>query len=90
MVDKSFEDKIRDSNFEIIDYVGFLGIDNILLNFHNYDGFCAVGKNYMFKRKLPVDPFLGIFMACEREKEREKYGKYEVLLNGVWGHHNNR
>jgi hypothetical protein len=44
----------------------------------------------MFKREVPADPFLGIFMACGKEKEREKYGKSKVLPSGVWGHQNNR
>jgi hypothetical protein len=90
VVDKSSEDKIHNFNFEIIDYVDFLGIDNILFNFHNNDGFGVVGNNYMFKREVPADPFLGIFMACGKEKEREKYGKSKVLPSGVWGHQNNR
>jgi hypothetical protein len=47
VVDKSFEDKIHDFNVEIIDYVDFLGIDNILLNV----GFCAVGKIFVFMRE---------------------------------------
>ena len=69
VVDKSSEDKISDFNVKITDYVDFLGIYNILFNFHNYDGFSAVGKNYMFTRELLADPFLGIFMAHGREKE---------------------
>jgi hypothetical protein len=47
VVDKSSEDKIHDFNVEIIDYVDFLGIDNILLNV----GLCAVGKIFVFKRE---------------------------------------
>jgi hypothetical protein len=46
-VDKSSKDKICDFNVEIIDYVDFLGIDNILLNV----GFCMVGKIYVFTRE---------------------------------------
>jgi hypothetical protein len=90
MVDKGFKDKYSDFNVEIIDYIDFLGIDNILFNFHNNDGFGVVGNNYMFKREVPADSFLGIFMARGKEKEREKYGKYKVLPSGVWGCHNNR
>jgi hypothetical protein len=52
-----------------LEIIEFLGIDNILFN----DGFCAVGKIYVFIR----------------EKKREEYGKSEVLLSGVWGRHNN-
>jgi hypothetical protein len=52
-----------------LEIIYFLGIDNILFN----DGFCAVGKIYMFTR----------------EKEREEYGKSKVLSSGVWGRHNN-
>jgi hypothetical protein len=89
VVDKSSEDKIRDFNVEIIDYVDFLGIDKILFNFHNNDGFSAVGNNYMFKREVLADPFLGIFMARGKETEQEKYGKSEVLPSSVWGWHNN-
>jgi hypothetical protein len=85
VVDKSSEDKIRDFNVEIIDCADFLGIDNILFNFHNNDGFGAVGNNYMFKREVSTDPFLGIFMACGKEMGREKYGKSKVLPSSVWG-----
>jgi hypothetical protein len=47
VVDKSSEDKIHNFNVEIIDYVDFLGIDNILLNV----GFCTVGKIFVFTRE---------------------------------------
>jgi hypothetical protein len=90
MVDKGSKDKYSDFNVEIIDYIDFLGIDNILFNFHNNDGFGVVGNNYMFKREVPADSFLGIFMARGKEKEQEKYGKSKVLPSGVWGRHNNR
>jgi hypothetical protein len=83
VIDKSFEDKICDFNVKIIDYVDFLGIDNILFNFYNNDGFCAVGKNYMFTREVIVDPFLSIFMTRGKEKELERNDKFEVLPSGV-------
>jgi hypothetical protein len=47
MIDKTSEDKIHDFKVEIINYVDFLGIDNILLNV----GFCAVGKIFVFTRE---------------------------------------
>jgi hypothetical protein len=46
-------------------------------------------ENYMFTRETTVNPFLSIFMACERKKELEKYNKPEVLPSGVWGLHDN-
>jgi hypothetical protein len=47
VIDKTSEDKIHDFKVEIINYVDFLGIDNILLNV----GFCAVGKIFVFTRE---------------------------------------
>jgi hypothetical protein len=39
----------------------------------------------MFTRESVIDPFLSVFMARGREKERQKNGKSEVLTSGVWG-----
>jgi hypothetical protein len=47
VIDKTSEDKIHDFKVEMINYVDFLGIDNILLNV----GFCAVGKIFVFTRE---------------------------------------
>ena len=67
-------------NGENVDYVDFLGIEDILNSPHdNYGEFYADEKNYMFTRELVANPFLNIFMACEKEKEQEKYGKVKYL-----------
>jgi hypothetical protein len=47
VIDKTSKDKIHDFKVEMINYVDFLGIDNILLNV----GFCAVGKIFVFTRE---------------------------------------
>jgi hypothetical protein len=38
----------------------------------------------MFTRDSVVDPFLSVFMACGREKERQKNGESKVLPSSVW------
>ena len=74
------------SNYHEEEYVYFLGVEDIL-NSPNTDlgEFYADEENYMFTREIMVDPFLSIFMARGREKEREKYGKVEYLLTDVRG-----
>ena len=73
-------------NGEEGDYVDFLGVEDILNSPNeDYGEFYADEKNYMFTRKTMAHPFLSIFMACEREKEREKYGKFEYLPSDVRG-----
>jgi hypothetical protein len=75
-------------NGEDVDYVDFLGIENILNSPHDDCGeFYANEENYMFTRESVVDLFLSVFMASGREKEQQKNDKSEVLLSGVWGIH---
>jgi hypothetical protein len=65
--------------------IKFLGVKDILNSPNNDFGeFYADKENYMFTKETTVDPFLSIFMACGREKEREKKGKSEVLPSGAW------
>jgi hypothetical protein len=58
-----------------------------ILNSPNNDlgEFYAGEGNYMFTREKMADPFLSIFMAHGREKEREKYGKVKYLPSDVRG-----
>jgi hypothetical protein len=55
---------------------------------NNVDEFYTDEENYMFIREVIADPFLSIFMTCEREKEQEKYDKSEELMSGVLSFHN--
>ena len=88
------EDPLGDvSNFnnEEFGYVDFLIIEDILLDSPNNDcdEFYAVKENYLFTRKITIDPFLSIYMAFGRKKVRGKHGKPDVLEGGVWGLQNN-
>jgi hypothetical protein len=67
---------VPNCNEEEVGYVDFLGVEDIL-NSHNndVDEFYEDEENYMFTRESVVDPFLSIFMARGREKERHKHGK---------------
>ena len=85
-VDEDLSGEVPNFNGEDVDYVDFLSIEDILNSLHNdYGEFYEDEKNYMFTKEAVTDPFLSIFMARGREKERENNGKYEVLPSGVWG-----
>jgi hypothetical protein len=57
-------------NDEDVEYVDFLGVEDILNSPNNDLGeFYSDRKNYMFTWETMADPFLSIFMAREREKE---------------------
>jgi hypothetical protein len=69
-VDENLLGEVPNFNGEDVDYVDFLGIENILNSPHDdYGEFYTDEENYMFTRESVVDPFLNIFMACGREKE---------------------
>ena len=70
-VDEDRPSEVPNFNGKDVDYVDFLGIDNILNSLLNdYDEFYTDEKNFMFTRASVVDPFLSVFMAHGREKER--------------------
>ena len=72
------------NNEEEVEYVDFLGVEDILNSPNeDYGEFYADEKNYMLTRETMAQTFLSIFMACERENEREKYGKVEYLPSDV-------
>jgi hypothetical protein len=76
------EDDIADYNE--VEYVDFLGVEDILNSPNNdVDEFYTNEENYMFIREVTADPFISIFMARGREKEQEKYGRFEELKSGV-------
>jgi hypothetical protein len=83
-VNKDLSSEVPNFNDEEFDYDDFLGVEDIL-NFPNNDfgELYADEKNYMFIRETMADPFLSIFKAHGREKEREKNDKSEVLPSGV-------
>jgi hypothetical protein len=87
-VDEGISGEVSNYNEENVEYVDFLGVEDIL-DYPNNDvnEFYTDEKNYMFLREVTTDPFLSIFMACGREKEGQKNGKFEVLPSGVWGVH---
>jgi hypothetical protein len=83
-VDEDLLGEVANSNGEDVDYVDFLSIENILNSPHDDYGECyADEENYMFTRESVIDPFLSVFMAHGREKERQKNDKSEVLPSGV-------
>jgi hypothetical protein len=87
-VDEDLPGELPNFNGENVDYIDFLGIDNILNSPHDDSGESYTEEeNYMFIRESVVDPFLSIFMARGREKERQKNGTSEVLPSGAWGFH---
>jgi hypothetical protein len=76
------EDDIAD--YKEVEYVDFLGVEDILNSPNNdVDEFYTDKENYMFIREVTADPFMSLFMARGREKEREKYGKSKELTSGV-------
>ena len=80
------EDLLR----EDVGYVDFLSVEDILNSPHDdYGEFYTDEENYIFTREIVADPFLSMFMAHGRKKEREKYNKPELLPSGVWSLHDN-
>ena len=73
-------------NKEEVEYVAFLGVEDILNSPNNDLGeFYSDEETYMFTRETMADPFLSIFMAFEREKEQKKYGKVEYFPSDMRG-----
>jgi hypothetical protein len=78
-VDEGLLDEVPNYNEEDVEYVDFLGIEDILNSFNNNLGeFYSDEKTYMFTRETMADPFLSIFMAHGREKERESMAKSNI------------
>jgi hypothetical protein len=83
-VDEGLSGEVSNYNEEEVEYVDFLGVEDILNSpNHDVDEFYTDEENYMFIREVTADPFLSIFMARGREKEQEKCGKFEELTSGV-------
>jgi hypothetical protein len=69
-VDEGLSGDVFNYNEEEVEYVDFLGVEDILNSPNNdVDEFYADEENYMFTRKIMADPFLSIFMARKRENE---------------------
>jgi hypothetical protein len=63
-VDEDLPGEMLNFNGEVVNYVDFLGINNILNSPHDdYGEFYEDEDSYMFTRELVVNPFLSIFMA---------------------------
>jgi hypothetical protein len=87
-VDEGLSGEVSNYNEEEVEYVDFLGVEDILNSpNNNVDEFFTDEENYMFIREVTTDSFLSIFMARGREKEQDKYGKSEELTNGMCGFH---
>jgi hypothetical protein len=83
--DEDLSGEVPNYNEEEVDYVDFLGVEDILNSPNNDLGeFYTDEENYMFTKETTAGPLLSIFMAHGREKEREKNDKSEVLPNCVW------
>jgi hypothetical protein len=87
---KSLEGKVFNFSVEPIDYVDFIGIDDILLDYSskNCDEIHMVEKAFLSKIEKVFVSSLGILMAYGRSKAREKHNK-SIQKRGVWGFHNN-
>jgi hypothetical protein len=86
VVDEGLLDEVPNYNEEEVEYVDFLGVEDILNSPNNDLGeFYSDEENYIFTRETMADPFLSIFVARRRENEREKYGKVEYLPSDVRG-----
>jgi hypothetical protein len=73
-LDEGLSGEVSNYNEEEVEYVDFLGVEDILNSPNNdVDEFYTDEENYMFIREVTTDPFLSIFMARGREKEQDKY-----------------
>jgi hypothetical protein len=71
-VDKCLSGEVSNYNEEEVEYVDFLGVEDILNSLHNdVDEFYTDKKIYIFTREVMADPFLSIFMARGKEKGQE-------------------
>jgi hypothetical protein len=82
--DDCLSGEVPNYNEEEVEYIDFLGVEDILNSLNNDLGeFYVYEENYMFTREIMADPFLSIFIARGREKEQGKYGKVEYLPSDV-------
>jgi hypothetical protein len=87
-VDEGLSGDVSNYNEEDVEYIDFLGVEDILDSPNNdVDEFYTDEENYMFIREVSNDPFFSIFMARGREKEQKRYGKLEDLTSSVLGFH---
>jgi hypothetical protein len=87
-VDEGLSGDVSNYNEEEVEYIDFLGVEDILDSPNNdVDEFYTDEENYMFITEVSTDPFFSIFMARGREKEQKRYGKLEELTSSVLGFH---
>jgi hypothetical protein len=87
-VDEGLSGGMSNYNEEDVEYVDFLGVEDILSSPNNdVDDFYTDEENYLFIREVTANSFLSIFMTRGRKKEQKKYGKSKVLPISVWGVH---
>jgi hypothetical protein len=84
-VDEGLSGDMSNYNEEKVEYVDFLGVEDILNSPNNVDEFYTDEKNYMFTREVTTDPFLSVFMACGRRSDRRMANlKYCQMVYGVF------
>jgi hypothetical protein len=87
-VDEGLSGDVSNYNEEDVEYIDFLGVEDILDSPNNdVDEFYTDEENYMFIREVSTNPFFSIFIARGREKEQKRYGKLEELTSSVLGFH---
>jgi hypothetical protein len=68
-VDEGLSSEVSNYNEEEVEYVDFLGVEDILDSPNNdVDEFYTDEDNYMFLREVTTDSFLSIFMARGRDE----------------------
>jgi hypothetical protein len=76
VVDEDLSGEVPNFNDEKVDYVDFLGVENILNSPHDeYGEFYVDEENYMFTKETMAGLFLSIFMAHGWDKARQEHGK---------------
>ena len=78
-VDESLSGELPNYNEEKVEYVDFLGVEDIFNSPNNDLGeFYADEENYTFTREIMFDPFLSIFMACEGKMNEKSIAKSNI------------
>ena len=77
--DEGLSSEVPNYNEKEIEYVDFLGVEDILNSPNNDLGkFYENEENYMFIRETMVDPFLSIFMARKRKRNEKSLTKSNI------------
>jgi hypothetical protein len=86
-VDEGLSGGMSNYNEEDVEYVDFLGVEDILSSPNNdVDDFYTDEENYLFIREVTANSFLSIFMTRGRKKEQKNMAnpKYCQLVCGAF------